>query len=109
MTRYSDNPPENQYPSRDEDEIVQSHMKNSGAEQKNMIAPDRSIADEGREPTRDRSKEVADFIISISVKLLLEIREARVQYIHQRVLAGTYTVDPRQVAASILRSSFSTQ
>jgi len=91
----SQKPPESQGPGRG----PQNVQKNPATEPKPAEVKRPSTGDTVQ--LSERSKQLAD--IKSAVNQLPEVREAKVQEIKQSVDAGTYTVDPRQVAASILK------
>ncbi len=94
-------PPESQVPNRST-QNEQKGQKITGAEQKEKAAQLKNATPADLVDILGRSKEIAD-IMSYANRLP-EVRERKVQEIKQRVDAGTYTVDPRKVAESILKS-----
>jgi flagellar biosynthesis anti-sigma factor FlgM len=94
-------PPESQAPKRSA-QNAQNVQKAAGAEQKEKTAQVKNPAPADRVDISGRSKDVAD--IRSALQQIPETRDARVQEIKQSIDAGTYTVDPRKVAESILKS-----
>ncbi len=101
MKIYSDKPPESQGPNRSA-QNTQNVQKTTGTEQKEKTAQLKNASSADRVNISDQSKEIAD--IMSAVNQLPEVRENKVQEIQKSVDAGTYTVDPRKVAESILKS-----
>ncbi len=101
MNINSNKPPESKAPNRST-QTAHTVQKTGSAEKGEKAAQPKNAAPADRVDISGRSKEVAD--IMAAVDQLPETRDARVQEIKQRVDAGTYTVDPRKVAESIIKS-----
>jgi len=101
MNINSQKPPEHQVPSRTTPQ-AQNTQKPSGAEHKEQVAQAKKTAPADRVQISDQSKQIAD--IMSAVNQLPDVRENKVQEIKKSVDAGTYTVDPRKIAESILKS-----
>jgi negative regulator of flagellin synthesis FlgM len=93
-------PPENQGPNQ--------NVQNAHTAQKPPVAEPRDKPVQSQGPTQadrvnisDRSKEIAD--IMAAANQLPDVRTDKVQQIKQSIEAGTYTVDPSKIAASILK------
>jgi len=74
-------------------------QKTTGSDPKKTTADVKNAAD--TVAISNKSKEIAD--IMSAVNELPDVREARVNEIKQSVDAGTYTVDPRKIAANIIK------
>ena len=101
MNISSSKPPENQGVNRNA-QNAQNVQKPASTDQKDQAAAVKKPASGDRVNISDRSKELAD--IMAAVNQVPEVRDQKVQEIKKSVEAGTYTVDPRRVAESILKS-----
>ncbi len=100
MNIKSNKPPENRASHRNARNPAGNMTGNS--EQGEEKAQSKNTAPLDRMDISGRSKKIAD--ITAALDRFPETRDARVQEIKQRVDAGTYSVDPRKVAESILKS-----
>ncbi len=98
MNIYSNKPPESLNPHRS----AQTAQNVTGAEQKEKAVQMKNAAPADRVDISGLSKEIAH--IMSAVNHLPDVRDNKVQEIKRRVDAGIYTVDPRKVAESILKS-----
>ncbi len=101
MSINSNKPPEGQAPNRIA-QNAQTVQKTGRAEQNEKTAQAKNATPADRVGISGRSKEIAE--ITAAIAQLPETRDSKVQEIRRRVDAGTYSVDPRKVAESIIKS-----
>ncbi len=89
-------PPENQAAAQN----AQNIQKNQAVESRDKPAQAKPAGPADKVDISTRSKEIAD--IMSAVNQLPETRDQKVQEIKKSVDAGTYTVDPRNVANKII-------
>ena len=89
--------PENQGQSR----AAQNIQKPPAVDSKNGTAEVRKTNLTDKVDISGRAKEIAD--IMSAVNQLPDVRDAKVQEIKKSVDAGTYTINPRQIAGKILK------
>jgi negative regulator of flagellin synthesis FlgM len=95
-------PPDSQGANRSAHQPAQNAQKPAATEHKEQASHARQVVPEDKVQISDRSKQVAD--IKSSVNQLPDVRDAKVQQIKASVDNGSYTVDPRAIAQSILKS-----
>jgi negative regulator of flagellin synthesis FlgM len=100
MNINANKPPENQGPNRNV-QTAQNVQKPPAADAKDKASQSTNAGPSDRVNISDRSKEIAD--ITAATNQLPDIRTDKVQQIKQSVEAGTYTVDPSKIAASMLK------
>ncbi len=101
MNLNSNKPPESQAPNRSAPNP--RTVQNTGsAEQNERTAQAINATPAERVEISGRCKKIAEIMAAIDK--LPETRDSKVQEIRRRVDAGTYSVDPRKVVESIIKS-----
>jgi negative regulator of flagellin synthesis FlgM len=100
MNINSNKPAETQGPNRTV-QPPQNVQKPETVDAKEKAGPARSASPADRVDISNRSKEISD--IMAAAEQLPDVRTDKVQQIKQSIEAGTYTVDPSKIAASILK------
>jgi len=101
MNISSHKPPESQGPNLST-QSAQNVQKKTIVDQKDKSAQVVSSQAADRVNISGQSKDIADIVSAVNE--LPDVRNDKVQALKQRVDAGTYSVDPKKVAESIIKS-----